>query len=175
MPLLNFAQVIFSNGITPIGKVNTPMGEVNYFSITGTPITINNQSDGDTALIKVNVVSQLDIANCTPYEFDNGGSDNGRLRYTGASTKSFHCAITISMDGAGASTNVYVFAVAKNGTIDADCKILQSIKAVGDIESTALHCMLTLATNDYIELYVGNITDADDITVTSINIFAMGM
>lgn len=155
--------------------VGFAMGEINYFSTTGTTITINNQSDGDTALVKVNVVTHLDTTNCTPFEVDNGGSDNGRWRYTGTRTRQFHCAITISMDGAGASTNVYVFAVTRNGVIDEDCKILQSIKAAGDIASTALHCQLTMDQNDYMELYVGNTTDADDITVKSINIFALGM
>jgi len=151
------------------------MGEINYFSTTGTTITINNQSNGDTALVKVNVVTHLDTSKCIPFEVDNGGANNGRWRYTGTRTRQFHTAFTISMDGAGAATNVYVFAVAKNGVIDDDCKILQSITATGQIASTALHCQLTLSQNDYIELYVGNTTDADDIVVKSINIFGLGM
>ena len=44
-----------------------------------------------------------------------------------------------------------------------------------DTQSTALHCMMELATNDYIELFVGNMNDADDFVIKTLNIFAMGM
>lgn len=41
--------------------------------------------------------------------------------------------------------------------------------------STALHVMAELATNDYLELYIGNLTDADDFTIKTLNLFALGM
>jgi len=53
--------------------------------------------------------------------------------------------------------------------------VIQSIAVSSATESTALHCMVSLSTNDYIELYAGNLTDADDITVKTINLFAMGL
>ena len=55
------------------------------------------------------------------------------------------------------------------------CRVIQSIAVSNDTQSTALHCMVSLATNDYIELYMGNLTDTDDLTVKTINIFAMGL
>ena len=63
----------------------------------------------------------------------------------------------------------------KNETINEDCDVIQKITTSGDTQSTALHCMMELATNDYIELYVGNMTDADDFIIKTLNIFAMGM
>jgi len=162
----------FSGNLTPSGRVIVPMGEIGYVNMTGTLVTISALSDGSTNLVKAAPVTALS-AGC--FQFDNGGADNGRLRYTGATTKMFHCAVTVSFDGEGAGTNVYVFAITKNGVAMSGCKVLQSIAAVGDIQSTALHCMAELATNDYIELYVGNTTDTDDITIKSMNIFALGM
>ena len=79
------------------------------------------------------------------------------------------------MDGEGAGTNLYVFGVAKNGVVASACKVIQSIAVSSATESTALHCMVSLATNDYIELYAGNLTDTDDIIVKTINLFAMGL
>ena len=148
-----------------------PMGEINYFNTTGTIITIASQSDGSTNLVKV---APTTVLSGDVFEFNNGGANDGRLRYTGATTKMFHTAFTISMDGSGSGTNLYVFGIVKNGT-PGDCKVIQSIAVSNDTQSTALHCMVSLATNDYIELYVGNLTDADDIIVKTINLFAMGL
>ncbi len=157
--------------VTPTKRLILPMGEINYFNTTGTSISIATQSDGSTNMVKVAPATTL---SSDSYELDNGGANNGRLRYTGATTKMFHIAFSISMDSQGGGTNVYVFGIAKNGTVGT-CKTLQSIAANGQIGSTSLHCFLSLATNDYLELYTGNITDDDDITATSVNIFAMGM
>lgn len=169
---LTVAGTAYLNGnIMPTGRLMMPMGEVNYFSTTGTTITISAQSNGSTNMVVVPVATTL---NSDSHEFDNGGANNGRLRYTGATTKMFHIAFSISMDSVGSGTNVYVFGIAKNGAVG-NCKTLQSIAVNGQIGSTSLHCFLSLATNDYLELYVGNITDGDDITATSVNIFAMGM
>jgi hypothetical protein len=73
------------------------------------------------------------------------------------------------------ANDTFVFGVAKGGAVIASSRVpLQATTASG-IRSTALHVMVSLATNEYLELYVGNTTDADDCTVHSINLFAMGM
>ena len=158
--------------ITPVKRLILPMGEIDYFNTTGTLVSISTVSTGSDNLVKAAPATALssDI-----FEFDNGGANNGRLRYTGATTRMFHIAFTISMDGEGAGTNVYVFAVAKNGSAASVCRVIQSIAVSNDTQSTAMHCMVSLATNEYLELYVGNLTDADDITVKTINLFAMGL
>ena len=166
--------LISSTGdVRPVGRLILPMGELNYFDTTGALISIATQSDGSTNLVKAAVATSLseDI-----FEFDNGGANDGRLRYTGATTKMFHTAFTISMDAtSGSGTNLYVFTIAKNGSMVSGCRVIQSIAVSNDTQSTALHCMVSLATNDYIELYMGNLTDTDDLTVKTINIFAMGL
>lgn len=170
---LTVSGTTYLNGdITAVGRLMLPMGEVNYFNMTPTTVVIASQSDGNTNMV---VVPPVTVLNSNSYEFDNGGGNTGRLRYTGATTKMFHIAFSISMDADGAGTNVYVFGIAKNGSVGS-CKTLQSIAAGSSaIGSTSLHCFLSLATNDYLELYVGNTTDGDDISVNSLNIFAMGM
>jgi len=156
-----------SNGLTPVGRLNVPMAEVAYFNTTGTAVTISAQSDGSTNMVVIAPATTLS----NDLSFDNGGADNGRLRYTGATTRTFHVAVTFS--GTPATPNdVFVAGIAKGGVIDADCKVLGSSAGT---QFSALHCMVSLATNEYLELYIGNITASRNIIIKSLNIFAMGM
>src|SRR3990167_298437 len=144
-----------------------PMGEISYFNTTGTAVTIAEQSDGSTNMV---VCAPVTALNSDSFEFDNGGSNNGRLRYTGRKTKLFHVACTISIASSG-DADMFVFGIAKGGTVVAATKILNKITTALDTQSTALHGYISLATNEYIELYVGNTTDGDDLTIKSINLF----
>lgn len=167
--LLINTNIRAEGSITPAGRLMIPMGEINYFNTTGTTVSITTQSDGSTNMVLVNPTTTLNNDSL----FDM--SADGRLRYVGTTTRTFHIACTVSFDGAGSGTNVYVFGLAKSGTMVTQSKVLQSITAVGDIQSTALHVMTTLSTNQYLELYVGNLTDADDITIKTLTLFAVGM
>lgn len=166
----NAGNISNSGTITPGGRLMIPMGEISYFSTTGTTVTISGTSDGSSNMVVVNPTTTLN----NDMEFDNGGSNNGRLRYTGATTRTFHVACTISYSAAVANQNG-VFGVAKNGTVVAASKILPFLGLATDTRSTALHLMVSLATNDYLELYVGNTTASNNITIKTLNLFAMGM
>ena len=162
-----------ANGLTKRitwGDLNKPpMGEISYFSLTGTAVTIASQSDGSTNMVVVPVVTALSSS----FEFDNGGSNNGRLRYTGTDTKMFHIACSISFSGG--PTDTFVIGIARSGTVVSACKALRKMGAGGDVGSTAIHCMVTLATNQYLELYVGNTSATNNPTFHTLNLFAMGM
>jgi hypothetical protein len=157
---------------TPDGRVIVPMGEISYFSLTGTAITVSSQSDGATNLVKAVVATAAPVA-ANNYEFDNGGSNNGRLRYIGAATRHFHIAVTFSVTPALAN-DVFVYAIAKNGTIVSESRALMRLGGA-TAESTALHAMVELGQNDYVEMYLGNTTGERNGTVNTLNMFAMGM
>lgn len=157
--------------LTPLGRLLVPMGEISYFDMTGTSVTIVTQSDGSTNMVKAAPTTALTSGGM---EFDNGGANDGRLRYTGTTTRMFHVACTITISPAGAN-DTFVFGVAKGGTVLATSKVLLQAINASQPRSTAMHVMVEMATNDYLELYVGNTTDADDCTVHSLNLFAMGM
>lgn len=160
-----------NGGTVPVGRLIVPMGEISYFDTTGTTITISGTSDGSTNMVVVNPTTALSSG---VYEFDNGGSNNGRLRYTGTTTKMFHVACTVSIASSGVN-DVFVMGIAKGGTVIATSKVMNKITAAGDTQSTALHVMAELATNEYIELYVGNMTDTDNLVIKTLNLFAVGM
>ncbi len=159
-----------SGDITPGGRLMIPMGEISYFNLTGTTVTISGASDGSSNMVKVGPTTTLN----NDMDFDNGGSNNGRLRYIGTTTRTFHVACTISYSAASANQNG-VFGIAKNGTVVTAGKILPFLGLATDTRSAALHLMVTLSTNDYLELYVGNTTASNNIIIKTLNLFAMGM
>lgn len=169
------ALTIFSDGTnwrTTTYKVAPyPMGEIRYFSTTGTRIFISTQSNGSTNMVKCGPATTFDGVG----EFDNGGANNGRLRYTGKNTKTFHIACTISGDLNSGTNSTFVFGIAKNGTVVSASKVLNRITGTTDTQSTSLHLMITMAPNDYLELYVGNISNTNDFQFMTFNLFALGM
>lgn len=152
------------------GRLLVPMGEISYFSTTGTTVTISGVSDGSTNMVACQPATTLNMED----EFDNGGANNGRLRYTGSVIRQFHIACTISIAPASAN-DVFVFGVAKNGTVLPASKVLLQATTASQARSTAMHIVTELSHNDYLELFVGNITDTDDANVLTLNLFAMGM
>jgi hypothetical protein len=164
--LLEKAQT-FTGNKTFGGRMIVPMGETSYFNTTGTNITISAISDGSTNMVLVNPVTSV---TGTSYEFTDS---NGRLTYTGSITKMFHTALTISFSPA-TTNEEFVVGLAKNGTVQPG-KILQKVANTSDIQAFSFHVMVELATNDYIEVYVGNVSSTGDFVVKTLNIFAMGM
>ncbi len=150
-----------------------PMGEISYFSTSGTSVTIGTMSDGSTNMVKCSAVTAL---NAMMDEFDDGGTD-GRLRYLGKTPRAFHIACTISASPQTPSEE-FVFGVAKNGAVVASSKILQKMGSTSDAQSTAMHVMVFMYPGDYLELYVGNMTSGGPThyaIVKSMNLFALGM
>lgn len=145
------------------------MGEVDYFNTTGTSVTIASTSDGSTNMVAA-VVASTTMASLY---FDNGGANTGRIRYIGKLPRMLHLACSISVTPA-TSNDQFVLGIAKNGTVDPDCKAIQKMGTTADTQSTALHCMTDVVYGDYIELYVGNMSAGRNITIKSLNIGAVG-
>jgi hypothetical protein len=157
--------------LVPTKRLMLPMGEIAYFSTTGTAVDITAQSDGSTNMVKAAPVTALSTGGM---DFDNGGADNGRLRYTGATTRMFHVACTMSFSAASVNDQL-VLGVAKGGTVIAASKAINHTQLTTETQSTALHVMIELAANEYLEIFVGNLTSASDATLKTMNLFAMGM
>lgn len=142
-----------------------PMGELSYFNMTGTLITAPGTSDGSTNMTLVNPPSTFTV---TSDQFTI--SSNGRLKYTGAVTRMFHIAVTIS----GTPTNpsdIFVFGVAKDGTVIGESKVIGSSAGT---QFSSIHAYTTMATNSYVEMYMGNTTATRNFTVKTLNVFALG-
>lgn len=107
------------------------------------------------------------------YKMDNNSVSN-RLRYTGTSTKMFHVACTFSLISSGSNQEIKA-KVYKNGVPLNNSVVHCKLGGSGDHTSTAIHVMVSLAQNDYLELYVSNLTSTNSITITDMNFFGMGV
>jgi hypothetical protein len=148
-----------------------PMGEISYFDLTGQTINITSSTtDGNSNMFLCNPASTFSTDSCG---FSNGGANTGRLKYTGTTTRSFHIACTISV--APTSSGTFIFELKKSGTTYLlNSRVIQKLPS-SDTQSTAMHVFVTLAPNDYLELWVGNTTGTGDIKIKSLNLFALGM
>lgn len=89
-------------------------------------------------------------------------TDN-RLTYTGTPTQVFHVDVAISMTSASAN-QVIEFAIFKNGTLETGSEIQRKQGTATDVAALALDFMVSMATNDYVEVYVKNTTSATNVT-----------
>jgi hypothetical protein len=142
-----------------------PMGEVSMSSnTTATTISAAN------TFYKVAGTTSLSTGS---YNFTNGGVSN-RLTYTGTKNKMFHIACTLSASS-GSNNQTVKAVVYKNGTALTTGIIQFKLFQAGEIGSATIIVMIDLAPNDYLELRIQNISGAKNVTVTEMNMFAMGV
>lgn len=168
--LCRYTDGAWSLDQTPKGRLIVPMGEIDYFNTTGTAVTIAAQSDGSTNMVQVSLATALDAAS---EDFDNGGANDGTLRYIGTVTRKFHIASTWSFVAATAG-DVFVLGVAVNGSVHSHGKVIQTGAGTNN-NGNANHILLELEPNDELSLYVGNLTAGRNATFKTFNLFAMGM
>lgn len=93
-----------------------------------------------------------------------------RLTYTGGLARSFK--ITASSSAASQVTNniLILIRVAKNGVTIAESEAQSTTSAAGRYESFFSQCIVEMTTNDYVELWVANGTNANGIAVSEMNL-----
>ncbi len=99
---------------------------------------------------------------------------NNRLRYIGAPTRYHEMTMALSVISAS-SNKVFGFYIAKNGTVDAASLITRKQGTSSDVGALSLTFHVGLATNDYVELFVENQTDATNITVNQMIMSMRGL
>jgi|1_EtaG_2_1085319.scaffolds.fasta_scaffold00140_40 hypothetical protein len=142
-----------------IGRVSTgrPIGNLYISSSANSPIAAANTPEkaaGTTTLI--------------PSTFFDMPADN-RLRYTGITTTKF--IMTASISVSCANNNKFINAYfAKNGAVLPETKIQRKIANGADVGELGLTGTVELATNDYIEVWVENETDAGWVRLDFMNL-----
>ena len=157
--LASHAAIISSlNIIAPVAAY----GGVTYYNTSGTALTLT------TTPSKVNVVSALTAATTG---FDNG-TTTSRLRYTGTKTQTFQ--ITANLSFSSTVTGSLSVGIAKNGTVDADSKIVTgTVSTVGAIQTCSTTLLVTLLTNEYIELFINRVAGVVDPTIYTLSLVAV--
>lgn len=156
--------------VTSIPGIVQGMGEIaSFMPNIATTTVISGISDGSTNMVESICSTSLSAG---AMNFDMIAS--GRLRYTGSVQVFCHVATTITLSSASANQR-FVIGLAVNGTVQPNSKVMQDTQSSNDRQSMALHSYLSLTTNAYISLYVGNMMSVTNFEIYSLNIFAMCM
>ena len=93
---------------------------------------------------------------------------NNRATYIGALTRTFKVTAVASVTSTTSNKQIG-FYVAKNGAVIPNSEMYVTTNTNQRAESVAVQTITSLATNDYVEIWVENDTDATDVTVTYLN------
>lgn len=95
---------------------------------------------------------------------------NNRLTYTGVKTRRSMVICSLTSTFLGSSGNKYFsFYIAKNGVVLPESK--QKVKLLSNTDQgpISISCLVSLAPNDYIEVWVANNTDGTDMLIQTLN------
>jgi len=171
----------FNGTLTVEGRLMIPMGEISYFNTTtsGFLVNITAQSTG-TALGTDNMV-KINPTSGTAFVNDMFGTGtNSTLKYNGSVGRYFHIALSFSYKPDN-DKDVFIFGVAKTDVSESTTVVEDSSKLMittglkADYNSTAMHVLLWLDTNDSIEFFVGNVSGTGNVYIKSFNFVAIGM
>jgi hypothetical protein len=87
----------------------------------------------------------------------------------------FHVAVTISYSTVSGNNQTLQLSVHKNGSLITPSIIQDQVRNNSDISSTAIHVMVQLSQNDYMELFTANESNTNDLLIKTENMFAMGV
>ena len=88
----------------------------------------------------------------------------GKLTYTGSTTTTVHLTASVTLDVVGTNQNLTVH-LAKNGTVISSAKISRLVSA-SNTANLGVFYNISVATSDYLEVFVSNATSTGNITVT---------
>lgn len=88
-------------------------------------------------------------------------TDN-RLTYTGTATRVFHITVSISAQHSGSGSTTFSLWLYKNAAAITGTEITRYISGTGDTGAGSTQALVSLATNDYVEMWVET-DDGDDV------------
>lgn len=89
---------------------------------------------------------------------------SNRLKYTGTKPRIFTATFTGSTTGES-NTKLITMSIAKNGTVITSSKVSRTIATAANYTEISLQAVVSLTTNDYVEVFITNETDATDVTI----------
>jgi hypothetical protein len=95
---------------------------------------------------------------------------SNRLTYTGGLNRSFKVTGFISANSVTTNIVTILVRIAKNGTTIAESEAQATTSATGRNESFPCQAIVELAPNDFIEMFIANATNANNLLVTELNV-----
>lgn len=98
---------------------------------------------------------------------------NNRLTYTGTATKIFHMGASVNILSSDGADIKWSIGISKNGTHLTGSRSVLNTASNTSYYSAAIQKFTTLATNDYVEIFVQNNTGTQNLTISDLNLFAI--
>ncbi|VXB17806.1 conserved hypothetical protein [Flavobacterium sp. 9AF] len=99
------------------------------------------------------------------------GSSSNRVQYLGSKKRFFTVSGTISFQATSSSNTIYIFYIAKNGTVINRSKTYALTTNTTDIFAIPLQTVVELSPNDYVEVYAERYSGTSNMLTVSLNLF----
>lgn len=93
---------------------------------------------------------------------------NNRATFTGGVNGVFR--VLAFLNATGSNGNQIVFRIAKNGTTIVSTTQKMTLGSAGSIENIGIQAIVDLASGDFVEVWVTNLTNTNSVTVTDMNV-----
>ena len=171
-------NINFSGGVTYLSGLDFTSNKAlfrNCVGITNTfetgSLYAENQSTA-TAISSSGTYVKANVTTTAGEVLGRFTHSNNRLTYTGSKTRVFEVQCTLALtsgsDGDNIAIKIYKNGVAVNGTRGVGTT--RSIFLTNKAENIPTQAILSLNTNDYIEIWIANLSDTSSVTVTDINL-----
>lgn len=94
---------------------------------------------------------------------------NNRLTYTGGIARAFRATAFCSAQAITTNATTILIRIAKNGVTIAESEAQSTTSATGRNESFPCQAIVELTANDYLEVWIANATNANNLLVTELN------
>jgi hypothetical protein len=95
---------------------------------------------------------------------------NNRLTYSGGLTKEFVVSASVSANSVVTPSAIILVRIAKNGTTIADSESQATTSSSGRNENFFCQTIVQLAPNDFVEMFIANNTNANNLLATELNL-----
>ena len=96
-------------------------------------------------------------------------TDN-RLTYTGGLARSFKVTAFLSAQAINTNATTVLIRIAKNGVTIAESEAQSTTSSTGRNESLPCQAIIEMTTDDFVEMYIANATNANNLLVTELNV-----
>jgi hypothetical protein len=102
------------------------------------------------------------------FRFSTGAASN-KLIYLGAKKRYFRAAATFSFKSSVNGPAIFIFHLAKNGTVINQSKVYCGVTS-SDVDAATILSTVEMSTNDYIEVWVSRFSGSGDVLTVSLNL-----
>jgi hypothetical protein len=95
---------------------------------------------------------------------------NNRLTYSGGLARSFKVTAFLSAQSINTNTTTILIRIAKNNVTIAESEAQATTSGTGRNESFPSQAIVEMTTNDFIEIFIANATNANNLLVTELNV-----